>query len=107
MDFNVLCAQEREAFIAKGEDVLNIFYLGDVPGNSCDLWILRLNGVYAISTDWGEAYGPIPSFEKALQWEGFDYASQDFELFSEELSLPELNVIENDFRDRMRKMANK
>ena len=109
MYFDLLSDKQLKEFTQKGEEVLHVFYTGNLLGigDTFNVWIYRLKGDYAISLDLGDAYGPINSFSETLEWEGFAFTIDDFELSSTTLDKQQLNAIEKTFLIRMKEMVEK
>ncbi|EAR16655.1 hypothetical protein [Robiginitalea biformata] len=105
MEFGVITQSTFEKVNDNGQMLLEVFYMGDAPGNACTVYIYSFDEHFYLIPDWGEGYGPAKSFEEALQWDGFDYASLDFKMISDTLSESTLRRIEDDFRNRMKQKS--
>jgi hypothetical protein len=105
MIIDLLNPNSRKEFTEKGEEVIHIHYKGHFSSESSSFRIYRMNGKYAICSEQLGAYGPVENLSEALQWEGFRYMIEDFELSSQVLNKDSLRSLEDLFLTRMNELA--
>jgi hypothetical protein len=105
MILDFLSQQSHQKFKENGIEILQISYKGHFYFGDLRYRIYRMNGEYAIFSEQHEAYGPVQSLTEALQWEGFKYTIEDFEISSEVLTRDSLKSLEHAFLNRMNDMA--
>jgi hypothetical protein len=109
MEFDFLSDKQFQDFTQKGKEVLYVSYKDYFSKNE-DIYtvsIYSFDEKYAITLDLGHGYGPIDSYSEALQWAGFEYTIEDFELSSTIIEQSQLNAIEQTFLNRMNAMVDK
>jgi hypothetical protein len=105
MIIDLLTPHSRKEFTQKGEEGLHIYYKGHFSLESSSFRIYRMNGKYAICSEQLGAYGPVENLSEALQWEGFRYMIENFELSSQVLNKDSLKSLEEVFLTRMNELA--